>query len=83
MEIERSEREKREKEAIEAVKKFETKQREVHDCIELKDDVHQKYLVSFKIFLSRSFDCFLPKCTYKGILPVVESFDYAALECEN
>lgn len=47
MEIERSERDKREKEAIEAVKKFETKQREVHECIELKDEVHQKYLVSF------------------------------------
>jgi len=46
LEIERSEREKREKEAIEAVKKFETKQREVHDCIELKDEVHQKYLTA-------------------------------------
>jgi len=46
LEIERSERDKREKEAIEAVKKFEIKQREVHDCIELKDEVHQKYLTA-------------------------------------
>ena len=83
MEIERSEREKREKEAIEAVKKFETKQREVHDCIELKDDVHQKYLVSFKIS-PRSYDLvFLPKCTYRVILPVVERFDCTALERQN
>ena len=50
MEIDRSERDKREKEAIEAVKKFETKQREVHECIELKDEVHQKYLVSFFVY---------------------------------
>ena len=54
LEIERSERDKREKEAIEAVKKFEIKQREVHDCIELKDEVHQKYLVSFYSLIALS-----------------------------
>ena len=55
LDLERSERDKREKEAIEAVKKFETKQREVHDCIELKDEVHQKYLVSFLTTILKDF----------------------------